>query len=87
MLRAAHGNLPLINRVTELQQLCAAWQEVVARSRTGPAPDFCSRARARARQADLIRQAFARLGIERPVVVGHSFGTLVALALALERTR
>jgi pimeloyl-ACP methyl ester carboxylesterase len=37
-----------------------------------------------ARQADLIRQAFARLCIERPVVVGHSFGTLVALALALD---
>jgi pimeloyl-ACP methyl ester carboxylesterase len=36
-----------------------------------------------ARQADLLRQAFARLGIERPVVVGHSLGTLVALALAL----
>ena len=28
-------------------------------------------------------RAFARLGIERPVVVGHSWGTLVALALAL----
>jgi pimeloyl-ACP methyl ester carboxylesterase len=37
-----------------------------------------------ARQADLFRQAFARLGIERPVVVGHSLGTLVALALALD---
>jgi pimeloyl-ACP methyl ester carboxylesterase len=37
-----------------------------------------------ARQADLFRQAFARLGIERPVVVGHSWGTLVALALALD---
>src|SRR5439155_17056028 len=36
------------------------------------------------RQADLFRQAFARLGIERPVVVGHSLGTLVALALALD---
>jgi pimeloyl-ACP methyl ester carboxylesterase len=36
-----------------------------------------------ARQADLFRQAFARLGIERPVVVGHSLGPLVALALAL----
>jgi pimeloyl-ACP methyl ester carboxylesterase len=36
-----------------------------------------------ARQADLFRQAFARLGIERPVVVGHSLGTLVALVLAL----
>src|SRR6201993_3265231 len=37
-----------------------------------------------ARQADLLRQAFARLGIEHPVVVGHSWGTLVALALALD---
>ena len=37
-----------------------------------------------ARQADLLRQAFARLGIERPIIVGHSWGTLVALALALD---
>jgi pimeloyl-ACP methyl ester carboxylesterase len=36
-----------------------------------------------ARQADLLRRAFTKLGIERPVVVGHSLGTLVALALAL----
>jgi pimeloyl-ACP methyl ester carboxylesterase len=36
-----------------------------------------------AQQADLLRHAFAKLGIERPVVVGHSWGTLVALALAL----
>ena len=35
-------------------------------------------------QADLIRKAFVRLGIERPVVAGHSWGTLAALALALE---
>jgi pimeloyl-ACP methyl ester carboxylesterase len=34
-------------------------------------------------QADLLRRAFARLGLERPVVVGHSWGTNVALALAL----
>lgn len=37
------------------------------------------------RQARLLRKAFRQLGIERPVVVGHSGGTLVALALALER--
>jgi pimeloyl-ACP methyl ester carboxylesterase len=35
-------------------------------------------------QAKLLRDAFARIGIERPVVVGHSWGTLVALALALD---
>lgn len=34
-------------------------------------------------QADLLQRAFERLGIEHPVVVGHSWGTLVALALAL----
>ncbi len=36
-----------------------------------------------AEQADLFQKAFARLGIERPVVAGHSWGTLAALALAL----
>lgn len=36
-----------------------------------------------AEQAELLCQAFARLGIVRPVVVGHSWGALVALALAL----
>jgi alpha-beta hydrolase superfamily lysophospholipase len=38
-----------------------------------------------ARQADLFRQAFVKLGIERPVV-GHSLGTLVALALSFSVT-
>jgi pimeloyl-ACP methyl ester carboxylesterase len=33
--------------------------------------------------ARLLRDAFARLGLDRPVVVAHSWGTLVALALAL----
>jgi HAD superfamily hydrolase (TIGR01509 family) len=34
-------------------------------------------------QAELLRKALRELGIERPLVVGHSWGTLVALALAL----
>ena len=34
-------------------------------------------------QAALRQKTFALLGIERPVVLGHSWGTLVALALAL----
>lgn len=37
-----------------------------------------------AAQAALIAQALPELGLERPLVVGHSFGTLVALALALD---
>ncbi|MFL5281681.1 MAG: alpha/beta fold hydrolase [Rhodopila sp.] len=35
-----------------------------------------------ARQADLLYKALRQLGVERPVVVGHSWGTIVALALA-----
>jgi pimeloyl-ACP methyl ester carboxylesterase len=35
-------------------------------------------------QAALFAKALAQLGINRPIVVGHSWGTLVALALALD---
>jgi pimeloyl-ACP methyl ester carboxylesterase len=35
-------------------------------------------------QAALLHQAMAKLGIAQPVVVGHSWGTLVALAMALD---
>lgn len=34
-------------------------------------------------QAELLHAALRRLGIERPVVVGHSWGAIVALALAM----
>ena len=34
-------------------------------------------------QAELIHKALIQLGVERPVLVGHSWGTLVALALAV----
>jgi pimeloyl-ACP methyl ester carboxylesterase len=34
-------------------------------------------------QAELLQKALRQLGVERPVVVGHSWGTLVALALAI----
>jgi pimeloyl-ACP methyl ester carboxylesterase len=34
-------------------------------------------------QADLIQEALDQLGIERPIVVGHSWGALVAMELAL----
>lgn len=35
-------------------------------------------------QAELLCAALSRLGVERPIVVGHSLGTLVALAMALD---
>jgi len=34
-------------------------------------------------QADLIHKALRKLGIDRPVVVGHSWGAIVALAMAV----
>ncbi|HEX8257553.1 MAG TPA: alpha/beta hydrolase [Allosphingosinicella sp.] len=37
-----------------------------------------------AAQAKLIAAALPRIGVKRPLVVGHSFGTMVALALALD---
>ena len=35
-------------------------------------------------QAALLQAALAQLGVERPSVVGHSMGSMVALALALD---
>ena len=35
-------------------------------------------------QAEVLHAALGLLGVERPVVVGHSMGTLVALAMALD---
>jgi pimeloyl-ACP methyl ester carboxylesterase len=35
-------------------------------------------------QARLLHRALQQLGVEQPIVVGHSWGTLVALAMALE---
>lgn len=49
------------------------WSERPGWSRWGPE-----------RQAEVLRRATRRMGIERPVLVGHSFGALVALAWALD---
>ena len=37
-----------------------------------------------ATQAELVRKALHRLDVHRPIVLGHSWGTLVAVALALD---
>jgi pimeloyl-ACP methyl ester carboxylesterase len=56
-------------------------------------PGFGYSTRPRARlwtptaQAQLLASALARLGVRQPVIVGHSWGTLVALAIALEYPR
>lgn len=46
---------------------------------------FGTRADSLAAQARLLQAAAAKLGAERPVVLGHSFGGAVAMAWALER--
>src|SRR5829696_2313979 len=38
-------------------------------------------------QAHLLHRVLERLNVERPVIVGHSWGTLVALTLAVSRWR
>jgi len=40
-----------------------------------------------AAQASILPEAFRLLGIDRPIVIGHSWGTLVALSLALDYPR
>ena len=35
-------------------------------------------------QATVLLEAFTKLGVEQPIIVGHSWGTLVALAMALD---
>ncbi len=54
--------------------------------RTDPALDraFAGTAESPAEQAALLAAAARQLGAERPVVVGHSFGGIVAMAWALD---
>jgi pimeloyl-ACP methyl ester carboxylesterase len=69
-----------------LDRVAARGHRVIAFDRPGYGHSERPRGRAWAAtdQADLLLRALARLGVERPVVVGHSWGTLVALALALD---
>lgn len=69
-----------------LLDLLSAKYRVIAFDR--PGYGYSSRPRGKlwgpAAQAKLLRNALGRLGVERPTVVGHSWGTLVAIAMALE---
>jgi pimeloyl-ACP methyl ester carboxylesterase len=83
-----HGNTVMLDDwiVSGVFNLTARTRRVVAFDR--PGFGYSERPRDRswtpAAQASLLRQACRRLGVERPVVVGHSWGTLVALAWALQ---
>jgi pimeloyl-ACP methyl ester carboxylesterase len=81
-----HGNGSMIEdfETSGLMDLAAAGYRVIALDR--PGYGHSSRPRGRTwtaeAQADLIHGALERLGVARAVVLGHSWGTLVALALA-----
>jgi pimeloyl-ACP methyl ester carboxylesterase len=83
-----HGDGSMIEdfATSGLLELAAGRRRVLAFDR--PGYGHSERARDRAwtpeAQAAVLAAAFARLGVERPVVLGHSWGTLVALALALD---
>ena len=83
-----HGNGSMIGDFVSsgITERAANSHRVIAFDR--PGFGFSERPRGRSwgpvEQAKLFLRAFSLLGIERPIVVGHSWGTLVALALALE---
>jgi len=82
-----HGNAVTLDDwiVSGVFDLVAGSRRVVAFDRPGFGHSERPRDRSwtPAAQARLLRRACRRLGVLRPVVVGHSWGTLVALAWAL----
>ncbi|HSU04096.1 MAG TPA: alpha/beta hydrolase [Acetobacteraceae bacterium] len=86
-----HGNGALARdwEVSGVVDLLAANHRVIAFDR--PGFGYSDRPRGgiwdAAGQAALIHKALVRLDIRSPVIVGHSWGTLVALALALDNKR
>jgi pimeloyl-ACP methyl ester carboxylesterase len=81
-----HGNLVTAEdfELSGVLNLVAKRHRVVAFDRPGFGYSERPRGSAwtAAAQADLMRDAFAALGLERPIVLGHSWGAVVALALA-----
>jgi pimeloyl-ACP methyl ester carboxylesterase len=83
-----HGNAVTLDDwiVSGVFDLAVRSRRVVAFDR--PGFGYSDRPRGRswtpAAQGHLLRRACRRLGVHRPIVVGHSWGTLVALAWALQ---
>jgi pimeloyl-ACP methyl ester carboxylesterase len=82
-----HGNGSMVQDIlaSGLVERLAPLHRVVMFDRPGFGHSLRSRGRiwTPGAQARVILESFDRLGLHRPVVVGHSWGTLVALALAL----
>ena len=82
-----HGNMTMIEdwATSGVLDMAAGRYRVIAFDRPGYGHSERTRDRVwtPAAQADLLHEALRKLGVERPIVVGHSFGTIVALELAL----
>lgn len=82
----ARGSMIQEIALSGLFELAAARYRVIALDR----PGYGYSARPRGRwwgpqsQAALLRRMLAQIGVERPVVFGHSFGAMVAAAFALD---
>jgi pimeloyl-ACP methyl ester carboxylesterase len=83
-----HGNGVMLQdfEVSGVLALAEPGHRVLAFDR--PGFGYSNRARSTlwtpAAQADVIVEALRKIGVERAVIVGHSWGTLVALAMALD---
>jgi len=84
-----HGNGTMIQDLTisGIVDLLARDRRVVCFDRPGFGHSERSRSRmwTAAAQADLFAKVLTHLGVRNPVVFGHSWGTLVAIGLALRR--
>jgi pimeloyl-ACP methyl ester carboxylesterase len=86
-----HGNGAMVGdwEASGVIDALAADHRVIAVDRPGfgHTPRPRSRIWSPAAQAEVLAKALARLGVEQAVVVGHSWGVLPALALALDHPR
>lgn len=85
VLLHGNGNMAEDFDISGLLDLAATRYRVIAFDR--PGFGYSDRPRDRMwtpyAQAELLHRALQRLGIDKPIVAGHSWGTLVAIALAL----
>lgn len=79
-----HGMLAQLNHFTYALAALFPERRVVMLDRPGAGYSQAAAAQGMKGQAEAIAGAIDRLGLEKPVVVGHSFGGCVALALALD---
>jgi pimeloyl-ACP methyl ester carboxylesterase len=81
-----HGNGSMIEDyvISGLVDMAAANYRVIAFDRPGHGHSTRGSRSTPKAQAGVLHKALQQLGIEHPIVVGHSWGTLVALSMALE---